>query len=356
MRRFLASLIAFAAVSCAVMEPPEGGPEDKTPPSIVSFVPAPGSTGVDRSTGMTITFTEKIDGESFRGKVLLFPPAEFSGIRSRGERLEIGFREQLPETTFAVVIRGGFSDLHNVRSGRSEIFYFSTSAVTDTGTVSGRILFKGAPDSSGVVHLLPASPADTVADPSSGEPARIAFAGRDGGFEFNALPTDGRPFVLWAFTDRNGDGRFSTQDEFALLSADTLVLDRARPRIDAVAIDIIDPDEPGSIAGRIIDMTGLGIAPTARFEGLAGETPAIVVKADSTGSYLVSSIAPGNYSYCAFIDVSGDSLAGSYVDSADSTETLPEPALCPADTVVVLPGKRIEADTVTLRKEGARAE
>lgn len=352
--RALLCAAALAALSCAVMEPPSGGPEDKTPPSITAISPAPGSTGVDRAAKVIVTFSEKIDGDSFRGKIRVFPPAEFSDIDVRGERLEIGFDDALPETTIAVVLRGGYADLHNVRSTRDEVFYFATASRIDTGSVSGRVLFKGAPDSSGVVHLLAVDPSDTITQPSAAQPARIAFAGPNGSFEFRALPTGGERFALWAFTDRNADGRLSTQDEFSALFPDTLMLDPSRPRIDGIRIDIIDPDEPGSIEGSVIDLTGFGTPPTARFDALGGEKN-FVVRADTSGSYLVPSAPPGEYIFTAFIDVSGDSLAGRYVDPSDSTATLPEPALSPADTVVVLPGERTTVDPVTLRREGSDA-
>jgi hypothetical protein len=333
------------------MEPPEGGPEDKAPPSIVSIEPSPGSVGVPRSTGLTVTFSEKIDGESFRGRVLIFPAVEYSGIKAKGERLEIRFREQLPETTFSVVIMAGYSDQHNVKNERSDVFHFSTSSAIDTGSVSGRVLFKEKPDSTGVVHLIAILPADTIGDPASAEPSRIAFARQDGGFDFRALPTGGERFILWAFTDRNRDGRFSQKDEFAALAPDTITLDRDRPRVEGVAIDIIDPNEPGSIAGRINDETGLGMPPTARFDRL-GEKVAFVARADTTGAYLVPAVPPGEYIFSAFIDVSGDSLAGNYIDPSDSTASLPEPSLSPPDTIVVSPGERTSVDPVTLKKEG----
>lgn len=355
MRRRFLPLIACAAASCAVMEPPEGGPEDKKPPAVASMVPSPGSVAADRSAGITLTFSEKIDGESFRGKVRIFPPAEFSGIRAKGERLEIRFREELPETTFAVVIMEGFSDQHNVRSKRTEVFHFSTASAIDSGTVSGRILFKGTPDSTGAVHLLSVSPGDTIAAPSAADPARIAFASGGGTFEFRALPTSGCRFIVWAFTDRNGDGRYSPQDEFAALFGDTVTLDKDQTRISGVTIDIIDPDEPGSIVGRIVDLTGLGIAPTARFEGVAGGR-SFAVRADTTGAYLVPAIPPGDYLFNAFIDVSGDTLAGLYFDPSDSTSSLPEPSLSRPDTVVVRPGERTTVNPVTLQREGFNAD
>ena len=113
---YLPAAVAAAVSACAVIEPPTGGPEDTEPPAVVSFSPRPDSAGVSRHTALNIEFSEKVDGESFKDRVRLYPPVEFDKVKVKGRYLEIRFKEPLPETTICVHLEPGFKDVHGVRS------------------------------------------------------------------------------------------------------------------------------------------------------------------------------------------------------------------------------------------------
>ncbi len=356
MRKALLLTIALALLSCAVMKPPEGGPKDETPPEVIGILPVPGTSGVDRNSPIRIVFSEKIDGDSFKKLIKVYPPLEFDKIGAKGENFEIKFRKELPETTICVVIRKGYTDDHRIK-GTSEIdFCFSTADSIDTGKISGRILFKMFPDSTGLAKLVAVSSIDSTGDVTRAPESRLAFCGSDGSFSFEALPTNGMMFRLWAFTDRNGDTRFSPGDEFSAVLADTFALAPESPSIAGLEIIIIDPDEPGRIEGTITDLTGLGISPSARFEPLFEDGTTLLVRADSTGVYTVYTIPPGNYTFTAFIDALSDSLPGSYADPSDSTKTLAEPFAVYPDTVVVPPGSKITLDPIYIQKDAKTDE
>lgn len=347
---------ALAITACAVMEPPEGGPKDEDPPVLTGILPAPGSTGVDRDSSIRITFSEKIDGDSFKKLVQVYPPLEFEKMKAKGEEFEIKFREALPETTISVVIRKGYTDLHRVKGTREIQFFFSTSDSLDAGSISGRALFKMVPDSTGLAKLVAVSAVDSSGDVTRAQESRIAFCEADGSFTFEALPTDGTMFRIWAFTDKNNDTRYSDGDEFSTVLEDTFALTSAMTSISGLDINIINPKEPGQIEGTIEDLAGLGTAPTAWFKPLFEEGTSIFVKADSTGLYSVNAIPPGAYSFTAFIDVQADSLPGTYPDPADSTLTLPEPFAVYPDTVAVPPGEKVILEPVYLQKDAKKDE
>ncbi len=356
MRKALLLTTALTLLSCAVMEPPEGGPKDETPPEVIGIMPIPGSSDVDRNSSIRITFSEKIDGDSFKKLLQVYPPLAFDRIGAKGEIFEIRFREELPETTICVVIRKGYADYHNVKGTSAINFCFSTADSIETGSISGRNLFKMSPDSTGLAKLVAVSAIDSTGDVTRALESRVAFCGRDGSFSFESLPTDGTMFRLWVFIDRNGDTRFSRGDEFSTVLEDTFVLTPERPAIAGLEINIIDPDEPGRIEGTITDLTGFGISPSARFEPLFEDGTTLLVRADSTGLYTVHSIPPGDYTFTAFIDVISDSLPRSYADPSDSTRTLYEPFAVYPDTVVVLPGARITLDPIYVQKDSKTDE
>lgn len=352
MKRTIAAAALVLTAACAVVKPPSGGPEDRTPPRVVSVIPAPGSTALPADTGIDIVFSEKIDGESFRKRVEIYPPVEFDRIGADGERLEIRFEKALPETTIALSIGSGYSDLHGVKSGKRLIYYFATADSIDPGVISGRIMFKSKPDSTGLARLLKVEAGDTITDVWKDKEARTAFAASDGGFSFEGLPVDGTPFVLWGFTDRNSDGRYSPGDEFHEVWPDTIRLSPERTSVEGIVLDIIDPDEPGSIEGGIEDSTATPGVPTVRFEALDPDGKDLVATADSTGAFILPAVPPGFYLVRAFIDVEVDSLPGSYIDPADSTATVPEPRSASVDTLEVGPGEKRKIPPITIKEGG----
>ena len=350
MKGALLSCVVLFTASCAVVKPPSGGPEDKTPPHVVSVAPAPDSTGVGRETTIRIEFSEKVDGETFKERVRLYPAIDFDEIDVDGTTLHVRFAETLPETTLTFLLSSGYADLHGVRSKDNFIFHFSTTPELQRGTITGKVLFKDEIDPNGVVKLHEVISDSTISYKKERE-SRIAFAGEDGGFSFEALPTDSSRFILWGFSDENGDGRFAEGKEFHLLYPDTLQLTPSRRAAVEIFLRIIDPDEPGRITGSVIDETGLGIAPTVRLDPLLPGEPPLVVRADSTGGFYVGKVPPGRYTLTTFVDLALDSLCGRYISPADSAITLPEPCFTLPDTIVVEPGGEKTLEPVRLMKE-----
>ena len=149
-RRLVRTILLLAAgtayvVSCAVMEPPPGGPEDKTPPRVVATIPGYDSAGVARDVAPVITFSEKIDPASFKNRLFIYPPVEFDRLGVKGERLTIGFKGQLPETTLCLLVRAGIRDYHRVETKQNYLLFFSTADSILRGGISGVILFKNKP-------------------------------------------------------------------------------------------------------------------------------------------------------------------------------------------------------------------
>jgi hypothetical protein len=349
-RRTLLVFLSFLAVSCAVVQPPSGGPEDREPPHIVSVIPVPDSAGVERETDIRISFSENVDGETFKERVRLYPAVGFDEIKVKGNVLRIRFSESLPETTLTLLLSAGYADLHGVRTKESFISHFSTESEIQNGTITGKVLFKEQIDPNGVVKLHEIVP-DSALSYKTDRESRIAFAGEDGSFSFNALPTDSTPFIMWAFSDTDDDGIYVEEKEFHELYPDTLRLTPSRRIATEKFINIIDPNEPGQIIGRIMDETGFGLAPTVRLVPILPGEPPFVFRADSTGNFVATNIPPGRYLMQAFVDIAMDSMCGTYSSPDDSTLTLREPCFELPDTLVIEPGGEKTIEPVTLTGE-----
>lgn len=344
-------LAAFALCACAVIEPPSGGPEDKDPPAITGIIPANDSAGVSRDARVTIEFSEKVDGASFKNRVVTYPPVEFEDIRTDGNLLELVFREDLPETTICVMLRGGFKDHHKVENRASYKFFFSTAERMDRGTITGKILFKQQPDSSGVAMLVNVTPGDTLGELYAEDESRTAYSDGFGNYLFRALPTDGSAFRVWAFIDKDGDGRYSFGKEFAMEYPDTIILSGSMTGVRGIDINVIDPDEPGTVEGTLVDLTGSGVPALIRLDRTGVSSAYFAARADSTGAFRFPAVRPGAYVLTAFIDIAQDSIPGDYRDPADSTLVLPEPFAVYPDTLSMDPGGSLTLEPLELRRE-----
>jgi hypothetical protein len=333
--------------SCAVIEAPLGGPEDKSPPRISSLIPASDSTGVSRNSPIIIEFSEKIDGESFKSRIKIYPPLEFEKISVNGNVLELSFREELPETTICLLIQPGFRDDHLVESKINYKYYFSTTKRIEPGNISGKILFKQNPDSMGVAYLVKAED-DTAKDLHADPEARIAYADAFGNFIFRAIPADSSGYRVWAFKDTDGDGKYSFGKEFAMEYPDTLILSQANTSARNIDINVIDPDEPGSIEGILSDSTEVAGIPSIRLTGVTPLDNSYYTKADTLGNYMIYKVKPGAYLFRAFVDVLADSMPGNYQAPDDSSKMLQEPVISLPDTIILYPGEKKVISPITI--------
>ncbi len=195
------------AASCAIPEPPPGGPEDKTAPEALATLPADGAAGVSTGAEIEIEFSEKLSGARFDRFVEFSPEVKIAKTRWRGKRLFVEPAEALrSDTTYVVRIRPGFTDAHNVRSERGYEFGFATSASVDTGTISGRVYFRRKPAERGVVRLF-VLPRDSSFAPEAARPDREGVTAADGTYKLRYLPQRSVPFLLWAFQRRQREPR-----------------------------------------------------------------------------------------------------------------------------------------------------
>ncbi len=351
MRQFIWLLLILAIIySCAVMEPPTGGPEDKTPPEIVETVPAANSAGVKRTQNIQIVFSEKLDSESFRKRIIFYPEIPFKKIDVSDNRLEIEFEGLLPETTISFYLKKGYMDNHNVKVEKSSFFYFSTADSLEKGLISGHIFFKKEMMAGGTARLTSIEP-DTFENIYDKPELRTAIADEAGDFSFRYLPTDSSGFRLWAFFDTNKDGDYSDSKEFYLLYPDTIYLTGREPAYRDFTMNIFDPNEPGEAKGTVKNNTPLKKFVTVRLKNVVYDEPSYEAYTDSAGVYNIKRVMPGNYLFSAFIDMNADSLPGTYPDPEDTTLTCDEPSVSLPDTISIAPAEIKEIPELELGNE-----
>ncbi len=235
----------LAVAGCAHMEPPPGGPEDKTPPEVAAVYPAPDAVNVPRDARLVFQFTEWIDRKSLRGQVMLSPPlpgrlrAEADGDRlvvemPAGRRLREG-------ATYTAAVLGGLKDLRGNALPRPFTLRFATGPALDSASVAGRIVAE-ARRGNAVAALYAAgdrarvealSPRDTGFRPAARPepwrelPAYLAAADTTGAFRADAAAEG--DYALFAFEDVNGNLAFDVGLEPAATGEPSLSLRPAAP-------------------------------------------------------------------------------------------------------------------------------
>lgn len=343
-------LSALALSACAIPEPPPGGPEDKTPPSVEGTIPADGEAGVAPDQDITILFSESMSRSRLERSVQFYPPASLSGVKWKKDRVILKLEEPLhPDTTYVVELQPGFADAHNVRSEKGYRFAFATSAHIDSGVVSGHVLFRRKPTPKGVVRGF-VLPKDSTFAPEATRPDRQVSTNVDGAYELDRLPTSGRGLVLWAFEDGNSNSAFDASSEFGAIYADTVVLGPSITRRDGIEISIVDPTEPAEVTGHIDNRTSFDSVLVAVTMHEIGDTvpPTHYFLADLAGDFTYDRVLKGAYIVYAFLDFHVDSLCGDFPCPDDTTRACPEPCVQYPDTVIVEPGQKIRLDDLTL--------
>ena len=130
---------------------PPGGPEDTTPPKVISVSPKPDSTRVDPNATIEINFSERMSEEPTEGAIFISPfPQKPLDFKWHGKTLILSSSEPfLNDKTYVITIGTDAQDLRRNRMSQSYSFAFSTGGSLDYGTISGEVWVKqktGQPD------------------------------------------------------------------------------------------------------------------------------------------------------------------------------------------------------------------
>ena len=231
---FLAFCLMIAA--CATQVAPSGGPEDKLPPRVAGVYPAPNTANHPNELYVKLEFDEWINASIPRGAVSISPPIEKKlKYEVHGKTLEVFSRAELDTgTTYTVTFAGGIKDLRGNALAKPFQIVFSTGAIIDSLTLSGRVmvpdslvrkksypsvgLFLMGPDRETkrflqkyrdtVTHVL-----DSIPMLTKEEPLYITAADSIGNFTFTGLKAG--LYRVVAFVDGNGNHKIEPSSELS---------------------------------------------------------------------------------------------------------------------------------------------
>ena len=131
----------FAAVSCASIGNPTGGPRDEDPPIFVRANPAPGAVNVTRNR-IDIEFNEIVNVKDAFTNVVVSPPSkQVPRVSSSGRRVSVQFQDSMLEnTTYTIDFGNSIEDNNEGNKLPSFTYSFSTGPEIDTLQISGMVL------------------------------------------------------------------------------------------------------------------------------------------------------------------------------------------------------------------------
>lgn len=223
-------LLILAQASCAVPQPPTGGPRDTTPPSLVASSPVEGAVNVTTQT-IRLEFSEYVERNSLPRALTLTPAVEGSVQYDWGRRsVEITLPSTLRDsTTYILSIDTNLQDVRGVSLERPITLAFSTGPTIQQGRLTGRALDARTGDPVADLDVLAYAASDSLPPrPLPERPAYRTQTGPDGSFSFEYLRE--QLYFVAVLRDRNRNLRPDPGEAYgapprAVLRADSTLTD-----------------------------------------------------------------------------------------------------------------------------------
>ncbi|SHM89673.1 Ig-like domain-containing domain [Fibrobacter sp. UWB7] len=329
---FLASCLMIAA--CATQVAPTGGPEDKLPPRVAGVLPAPKTANHPNELYVKLEFDEWINASIPRGAITISPPIEKKlRYEVHGKTLEVYSRAELDTgTTYTVTFASGIKDLRGNALAKPFQVVFSTGAIIDSLTLSGRVMVsdslvrKKAYPSVGLYLMgsereskrylekyrdTTTKVLDSLPMLTKEEPLYLTAADSIGSFTFTGLKA-GRYRVV-AFVDGNGNHKIEPSSELAGVWVSDLVLTESTS--DTLWIALADQDtsllEMGTLSQPNANILEANFTRHVYFDSAF---------ADTSNCYMTS--ANGDTLYPRFVYLGTSSAPRFYFDPKPKDEVL----------------------------------
>ena len=259
MSRYLLLTFFLGFIGCASIQPPPGGPEDKTPPALDTIMPHQRQLNVQRDTKLHFFFKKNIDRNSFTSALSITPyltgnlKYKWSGY----DEVIVILPEQLREnTTYVVSLTKDLKTRRNAPLLEPIQIVFSTGSIIDTGHITGTMLpplNPGASTDLSNVSIFAYDITEHSLDTLNFNKTRPDFKtqpSNKGAFEFKAMKV-GHSYRIFALIDEFRNNVFDPGiDAFGVANKD-IVLDtpektdihiRMAPKSDSVKPKLEDAE------------------------------------------------------------------------------------------------------------------
>ncbi|HEX7412572.1 MAG TPA: Ig-like domain-containing protein, partial [Bacteroidia bacterium] len=136
-------LVLIFCTRCAQIGPLSGGKKDVTPPKLLLVEPHDTSINIPtKDFTITFKFDEMIDIKAVSKSLVINPLTDnMPDIRANGKKMILHFDDELqPNTTYQIQFGSSIGDVHENNKYKNLTYIFSTGAIIDTNTVSGKVI------------------------------------------------------------------------------------------------------------------------------------------------------------------------------------------------------------------------
>ncbi|MFM7078242.1 MAG: Ig-like domain-containing domain [Bacteroidota bacterium] len=221
-------IIFFVAwsIGCANKVTPGGGPKDVAPPKVVKTVPEPGQLSF-AGKEISLLFDEYVQLKDLSKQVVISPPVSPKPIiQASGKTVKISFEKLADSTTYVISFGKSIVDVNEGNVLENYRFVFSTGALLDTLSVSGRAfdLHTGKPLKNGMASLYRAEVFDTAVTASL--PDYFAKCDDNGNFKIENV-AEGE-YRLMVLSEKNDNMVLDESSEKAGFVTETITLPSTR--------------------------------------------------------------------------------------------------------------------------------
>ena len=136
---FIFNLIIF--FGCAAISPPPGGPEDKTPPQLLSSIPESGTYNLKGGFNVKLIFSERLDDNINKSSIRVLP-FEKTPLQLKVNKniIEVLFPDSLKKNqTYQLIISREILDERKNKLDKTYQLAFSTGDSISIGEISGKV-------------------------------------------------------------------------------------------------------------------------------------------------------------------------------------------------------------------------
>ncbi|MGI4867215.1 MAG: Ig-like domain-containing domain [Janthinobacterium lividum] len=231
-QRPLAALAATAGLaalgSCAAVSSPQGGPRDLAAPRLIATSPDSAARNVKQQF-IRLTFSEGVQVKDLPKNLLItpqLPPDNQYALREDRNSVTLLFPKPLePNTTYSFNFRKAIVDITESTPAKYQALSFSTGPTLDSAQVRGTVadLLTARPMADVSVGLYRV--ADTVGV-RRGQPYYLTRTDNKGVFDLNFIKSG--QYNLYAWVDKNNNGRFDEGEKIAYQAAPLTLTDTTR--------------------------------------------------------------------------------------------------------------------------------
>lgn len=225
---FATLCVLFAA--CARQAPPPGGPEDRTPPRVVSATPPANAVNVPVDSRIEVRFSERVDRRSVESSLFVTPYMGDLEVKVRGSRVELKRSRPLREdATYVITIGSDVRDLRSNPMGQSFTWAFATGDSLNRGQISGRVYDDAKVQGILVwAYILGDHDPDPATDPAD----YVTQTDTEGGYELTFL-APGR-YRLFAVRDMDNTRTYQPETDALGVPARDVLLDSSRQQVGQI--------------------------------------------------------------------------------------------------------------------------